>query len=43
MARRKQSAAPVVRGRNYGRERIMVMNGKGKRRMMWRDEFEAGK
>lgn len=42
MARRKTPQAPV-KGKNHGRERIAVVNGKGKRRMMWRDEFEGGK
>jgi hypothetical protein len=41
MARRKAPQIVAVKGKNHGRERIMVVNGKGKRRMMWRDELEG--
>jgi hypothetical protein len=29
--------------RNYGRFRIMVVGPTGKRRFVWRDEYEGGK
>lgn len=44
MARRKTTPkpnAPTTPVKNAGRQRIQVMNGRGGKRMFWRDEFEA--
>lgn len=43
MARRKAPQAAAPKGKNHGRKRIAVMNGRGKIRMMWEDEYLAGK
>lgn len=42
MARRKVTPNfPTTPAKNAGRVRIMVMNGRGKKRMMWEDEYLA--
>ena len=41
MARRKTGAAVPAKNKNAGRRRVMVVNGRGKRRMMWQDEYEG--
>lgn len=42
MARRKVSA-PVVKGKNWGRERILLVQANGRSKFVWRDEYRGDK